>query len=170
MSTLVYDRVKYYGEFDLKGVHVITMDWFANSGFKAHELNYTQKNEEIEIWIDAERDRSEIIRDIIKLRFHYWGVRPTRKDEKGNQYYTGRLLLQIWGNYELGYEDFYGDSKYRDPNKPWTGKLLDFYAKHILKRTIEFEYEDVLFYDTHKLVNVIKKAYGIEFTTMRGEE
>ncbi len=170
MAPLVYDRIKYYGEFNLKKTYNAALNWLSEHGFTSHELNYTQKEEEIEIWIDAERDRSEYIRDIIELRFHYWSVIPTRTDENGDQLYTGRLLLQVYAKIEVGYEDFYGDNKFNDPKKPWKANLLKLFEKHILKRTIEFEYEDVLFYDTHNLINTIKKAYGIEFTTLRGEE
>jgi hypothetical protein len=170
MAQVVYTRVKYFGEFNLKAVQNTVMGWFTDNGFLAHEKNYTQKGDEIEIWIDAERDRSEYVRDIIELKFHYWSVTPTKKNESGDQLYTGRALLQTWAKTEVGYEDFYGDNKFDDPKSPWKARLFKLYENHILKRTLEFEYEDVLFYDTHKLINAIKKTYGMEFDTLRDGE
>ncbi len=71
----------------------------------------------------------------------------------------GRLQIELNGVTETDYPNLTGEQNFR---KSWELKLQDFYNKYIIKKELDLEHTDSLYYEVYQLHDVVKSYLDLE--------
>lgn len=156
-------RIRYKGVFDWPGLYKAMKDWFKERDYEPLlEKRYKHKIRaggfaEIEVNWDCWRDETEYVRDFVKVYFHIWDYKEVDviKNNKKMKLAKGRMLIEIEPSLVLDYEDRWEGSAFKR-------KLRDFYNRFLYRVEIESLWEDKLWYNCNKLVQLAKRYLEME--------
>lgn len=169
MASVLNESIKYAGQLDFKKLISTMLSWFDEYNFEYHEADYIQKDKDLQIKYEAERNRNEWFKDTITVDFQFWGIKTIKGGSLDSEYVIeARLQISYSIGYETGYEDMFGDSKFRNTKfKAW---LFDFLQKTGLKYDVTVKYEDSVNKLGRNLINTMKESMGMEIGLTRQED
>lgn len=154
--------LRYKGTFDWEGLYKAMKGWFKEREYDFLEKRYKHKLQaggftEIEVNWECWRDETEYMRDWIHVYFHIWDYKEMEviKDGKKVRLAKARMKIEITPFLEADYEDRWQDSAFKR-------KLRDFYHRFMYRVEIESLWEDKLWYNSNKLVQMAKRFLGVE--------
>ncbi len=137
--------IKYRGTFNFQELYKFINSWLTNLKYTVYETNHKFKPPELEVDLAAKRRVSSYLRWVINVHIHMFFKEriPKIKDGKPVELVTARLEIDLNGEVETAYSDYFGKSPWEDT--VWGRKLRAWYNK-IFGRDIEFKQADALYY------------------------
>ncbi|MFH1054101.1 MAG: hypothetical protein V1740_06805 [Candidatus Woesearchaeota archaeon] len=158
-------RIKYRGLFDYKELTNNMRRWFIDSNYEFNEGTYKHKvpspaGYEQELKWKAERKVTGYVLYRIKVYFHIWDIKEVDvvKDSKKKKMWDARVLIEMDGEVELDWNNYFEKGKFLEGIREWINKYLLF-------TKIQGGWTDELYYHIYKLHLVTKQSLGMSTPT-----
>ncbi len=151
-------RIKYRGMFDLDKLYRTMGIWFKERRFELHERLYKSKPPELEVRWEAERRRTNYVREVITVHMHMWGeynidvIVGGKKKKMANV----RMVITLNCNAEAPYADIFGEPRWTQTNIE--RRLLRVFQGWVMSREMAGLYWDRLYYELIDLTNLVKET------------
>ena len=147
--------VRYKGVFDLQGLYSMMANWLMKYSFYFHETSHKCKTPGLEVDWEAYRKKTGFVMEKITVYIHAFTEDvDVVEDGVKKRMSKGRLTVRFSGSTETAYSDIYGKKRF---NTPFQRRLLKFYNDVIMKRELDFMYEDVLYYELYNFQTAVKE-------------
>ena len=160
--TMAKFRLRYKGVFDWEGLYKTMREWFKEREYDFLETRYKHKMRsgglaELEINWKCWREETEYVKNWITVYFHIWDFKEVDviKNGKKMKLSKARMLIEIEPWIEIDYEGRWAGSLLKR-------KLRDFYNRFLYRVEIESLWEDKLWYNSNKLLQLAKRYLEIE--------
>lgn len=151
--------VRFRGIFDFQGLYNMMVHWLMKYNFYFHETTHKHKPPEIEIEWLAIRKKTGFVQENITIHIHAFveDVEVIEDSEK-KKMSKGRITITFNGSVETAYPDIFEEKQF---NTVLQRKLLKFYNNVIMKRELDFFYDDVLYYEIYNFQTAVKDYLNI---------
>ena len=150
-------QIRFNGIFDWEGLYKMMHDWLVDRYYYVNELPYKHKvptvaGYEQEIKWRGWRKVNEWMKYEIRVYFHILDMNDVEVvlDGKKKTLVKGRMFIQLQGFVEIDYTG-------RRAKTAFGQFLNEFYAKYVIKKTMETRWWEELNYSLLKLQKVIRQ-------------
>jgi hypothetical protein len=148
--------VKYRGIFNFQELYKYIMGWLAYRKFVVFETTHKFKPPELELDIEGKRRTTSYLRHNVIIHIHMFFAEriPAIKDGKPIEMVRARIKIDLKGEVETGYPDYFGKSLF---DETMAGKRIKKWINRIFNKDIEFKHQDNLYYEVYELQAGIKE-------------
>jgi hypothetical protein len=154
--------VRYTGLFDFDALYAAIIDWCKSHGYKWDEETYKHKvpsprGAESEWAWYAEKDVTDYIKYKISMKVHTWDGTEVEviKDKKKKKLTNARFQIIMNGTIITDWQKRWEKNRFTR----FLGRL---YEEHIIRKKIENNYHDDLYYRLWNLQAIIKKFFNMQ--------
>ena len=154
-------KIRFKGVFDVNRLYKKMVLWIKKHGYEFQEQLYKEKMPELEIVWNARKRKTGYIMDRIYVHIHIFDMETVEVIEKGarKKLAQGRLTITMLPIVETGYADIYEHFQW---NSVFQRRLMSFYNKYVIKKDLDLQYTDALWYDLYNLHAFAKDILKLE--------
>ncbi len=154
--------IRYKGAVDFDGLYNMICKWMRYRKFKVYEVNHKFKPPEIEIELDGRRKKDAYKRDRIYIHFHMFKNKDVEvlRGDKVIKMIELRMKILFKSYIDTNYPNIIGWQRWK--SSKFTLFLQNFFNKYIIKKEIDLQDSDVLYYELYELHAKVKEFLKLE--------